>query len=349
MPFLDEFPEISPQHERERMQEVHRLAILDTPPDGAFDKITEIAAKLFSAPISIISVVDHDRIWFKSHRGIDVEEISRSPGLCASAILHDGPWVLTDAAIDARSLTNPLVAGEFGLRFYAGAPLRTKRGHNLGTLCVIDHEPREITDEQIIQLQDLAALVVDQLELRLEAKEAVSEMQASHDRLAEERRALQVLNRTGARVAAELDLEKVVQLVVDAGVELTGAQFGAFFYNVERADGERLMLYSLGGADIADFEKFGMPRPTEVFAPTFRGDGVIRSDDITKDPRYGKNSPHSGMPHGHLPVTSYLAVPVISRSGEVIGGLFFGHGEPGVFSDRSESNGWSRCSSGGSN
>lgn len=318
------------------MQEVQRLAILDTPPDGAFDRITEIAAKLFSAPISIISIVDHDRIWFKSHRGVEVEEIGRSPGLCASAILHDGPWILNNAAEDARSLSNPLVAGEFGLRFYAGAPLRTKQGHNLGTLCVIDHEPREISDEQITQLEDLADLVVDQMELRLEAREAVSEMQVSHDRLAEERHALEVLNRTGARVAAELELTKVVQLVVDAGVELTGAQFGAFFYNVEREDGERLMLYTLAGANIEDFERFGMPRPTEVFAPTFRGEGVIRSQDITKDPRYGKNSPHSGMPEGHLPVRSYLAVPVISRSSEVIGGLFFGHAEPDVFSDRSE-------------
>ncbi|MCA1653361.1 MAG: GAF domain-containing protein [Sphingomicrobium sp.] len=335
MPSLDEFPDLSPHHERDRMQEVQRLAILDTPPDGAFDRITEIAAKLFSVPISIISVVDHDRIWFKSHRGVDVTEIDRSPGLCASAILHDGPWVLTDAAADARSLANPLVAGEFGLRFYAGAPLRTKHGYNLGTLCVIDHEPREITEEQITQLQDLAALVVDQLELRLEAREAVSEMQASHDRLADEQHALEVLNRTGARVAAELELGKVVQLVVDAGVELTGAQFGAFFYNVEREDGERLMLYTLAGADIADFEKFGLPRPTEVFAPTFRGEGVICSQDITKDSRYGKNLPHSGMPPGHLPVRSYLAVPVISRSSEVIGGLFFGHGTPGVFSERS--------------
>jgi signal transduction histidine kinase len=333
---LESFPELVPEDEDRRMAAVRRYDILDTPPDGAFDRITQIAAKLFDVPISIISLVDHDRIWFKSHHGLDVEEIDRAPGLCASAILHDGPWILNDAKYDARSLSNPLVAGEFGLRFYAGVPLRTSDGHNLGTLCVIDHEPRDLTADQVARLGDLAAVVVDQMELRLAARQAVAELRDSHDRLATERHTLEVLNRTGSQAAAELDLQKLVQLVVDAGVDLTGAQFGAFFYNVQRADGERFMLYRLAGAEMSDFEHFGMPRPTRVFAPTFRGEGVIRSPDITKDPRYGKNSPHAGMPEGHLPVKSYLSVPVASRSGQVIGGLIFGHGEPAVFDERSE-------------
>lgn len=147
---------------------------------------------------------------------------------------------------------------------------------------------------------------------------------------------LEVLNRTGAMVAAELDLSRIVQLVVDAGVELTGAQFGAFFYNVVRQDGERMMLYTLSGAKVSDFQHFGMPRATAVFSPTFHGEGVIRSGDITNDPRYGHNDPHRGMPQGHLPVRSYLAVPVTSRSTEVIGGLFFGHAETDMFDARSE-------------
>jgi PAS domain S-box-containing protein len=153
-------------------------------------------------------------------------------------------------------------------------------------------------------------------------------LRLSLEKLNEESHALELLNRTGAQVAAELDLEKVVQLVVDAGVEITGAQFGAFFYNVEREDGERFMLYSLSGAKISDFEHFGMPRATPIFAATFANEGILRSDDITQDARYGKNAPHSGMPAGHLPVRSYLAVPVVSRSGEVVGGLFFGHASP---------------------
>jgi PAS domain S-box-containing protein len=145
-----------------------------------------------------------------------------------------------------------------------------------------------------------------------------------------------VLNQTGQSLAAQLDLDRIVQIVTDAGVQLSGARFGAFFYNVVDETGESLLLYSLSGAERADFDGFGHPRATEVFGPTFNGEGVVRSDDITLDPRYGNNPPHKGMPEGHLPVRSYLAVPVTSRSGEVIGGLFFAHPEPRVFGEESE-------------
>jgi two-component sensor histidine kinase len=167
-----------PANEAERLAAVRRYDILDTPPDGAFDRVTRIAARLFDVPISIVSVVDSDRIWFKSHHGLDAKEIPRSPGLCASAILDSKPWVITDASVDPRSLTNPLVAGEFGLRFYAGAPLRTQDGFNLGTLCVIDHAPRPISQTDIEQLTDLAAIVMDELELRRAAKRELSKKEA---------------------------------------------------------------------------------------------------------------------------------------------------------------------------
>ncbi|WP_181183447.1 MULTISPECIES: GAF domain-containing protein [unclassified Mesorhizobium] len=144
-------------------------------------------------------------------------------------------------------------------------------------------------------------------------------------------RHLQVINATAAAVASELDVNRIVQTVTDVGVELCGAQFGAFFYNVVDEKGDSYMLYTLSGAPRSAFENFPMPRNTAVFEPTFRGAGVVRSDDILKDPRYGKNAPRKGMPEGHLPVRSYLAVPVISRSGEVLGGLFFGHSETGIF------------------
>ena len=154
--------------------------------------------------------------------------------------------------------------------------------------------------------------------------------------LREETHILETLNRAGVVLAAELDLERVVQQVTDAAVELTGAAFGAFFYNVLNEAGESLMLYTLSGAERASFEQFGMPRATAVFHPTFAGEGVVRSDDILADPRYGQSEPHRGMPENHLPVRSYLAVPVASRSGEVLGGLFFGHPDPGRFTARHE-------------
>ena len=164
----------------------------------------------------------------------------------------------------------------------------------------------------------------------------VTERKLEQLALKDEAASLDILNRTGALVASELDQQKMVQAVTDAGVQLTGAQFGAFFYNAITESGERYMLYTVSGAHRSQFDKFPVPRNTPVFAPTFSGAGVIRSGDITKDPRYGAMEPHRGMPPGHLPVRSYLAVPVISRTGEVIGGLFFGHAQPDVFSERDE-------------
>ncbi|WP_052699225.1 PAS domain-containing protein [Hyphomicrobium sp. 99] len=146
-----------------------------------------------------------------------------------------------------------------------------------------------------------------------------------------ETRKLDVLNRTGAAVAAELDVTRIVQIVTDACTDLVGAEFGAFFYNVIDENGESYMLYGLSGVPRESFENFPMPRNTAIFEPTFRGVGTVRSDDILNDPRYGRNAPHYGMPKGHLPVRSYLAVPVTSRSGGVIGGLFFGHGSRAKF------------------
>lgn len=166
---------IIPDNEAERMAAVHRYQILDTPPDGCFDRVAALAARRFDTPIAIISIVDHDRIWFKSHYGLDVEEIGRDPGLCASAILSPHAHVLVDASADPRSLANPLVAGDFGLRFYVGVPLKTSDGFNLGTLCVIDKKPRVVDQDQIDDLTDLASLVVDQLELRLAARTAIEQ------------------------------------------------------------------------------------------------------------------------------------------------------------------------------
>lgn len=159
----------------------------------------------------------------------------------------------------------------------------------------------------------------------------VTERALTEDALRLEKQRLEILNRVGVTIAAELDVGKIVQAVVDVGVELTGAEFGAFFYNVLDDSGESYMLYALSGAPRSAFEKFPMPRNTKVFAPTFNGEGVVRSDDIRRDPRYGHNAPRKGMPDGHLPVCSYLAVPVISRAGNVLGGLFFGHGQPARF------------------
>lgn len=164
--------------EAQRLAAVQRYQILDTPPDGAFDRITAIAARLFQVPIALVTIVDHDRIWFKSRQGVEISEIDRELGLCASTILQEGVYTVTDALSDPRTLTNSLVRGEFGLRFYAAVPLKTGDGYHLGTLCVIDHQPRDISPDETQILTDLAAIVMDEMELRLAARNLVDTTEA---------------------------------------------------------------------------------------------------------------------------------------------------------------------------
>jgi PAS domain S-box-containing protein len=166
-----------------------------------------------------------------------------------------------------------------------------------------------------------------------DARARLAEVEAA---LAEEIRKSQTLARVTEAVASSTGVDEVVQVVIDGARELIGAAFGAFFYNIGDAAGASYMLYRLSGAPPEAFSSFPMPRKTAIFAPTFDGVGPVRSDDITQDPRYGQNTPNRGMPEGHLPVRSYLAIPVITRDGAVLGGLFFGHPEAGRFSPRDE-------------
>jgi PAS domain S-box-containing protein len=164
--------------------------------------------------------------------------------------------------------------------------------------------------------------------------EAERDLLLSRER--EARKTAELLNRVGPLLAAELDREKLVQSVTDIATELVGAEFGSFFHNVANENGESYLLYALSGAPREAFVGLPNPRNTEIFGPTFRGEGILRCDDITCDPRYSQNPPYYGMPEGHFPIRSYLAAPVTSRSGEVLGGLFFGHSSPGKFTERHE-------------
>ena len=166
--------------------------------------------------------------------------------------------------------------------------------------------------------------------------EDITARKAAEAALHEETRMLEVLNETGKTLASKLDLEAVIQAVTDAGRDLSGAAMGAFFYNTVDGRGESFLLHTLSGIPREAFEKFGNPRATPLFGPTFCGEAPIRIDDVLADERYGTMAPYHGMSEGHPPVRSYLSVPVCGRSGEVIGGLFFGHPRPGVFTERSE-------------
>ena len=161
--------------------------------------------------------------------------------------------------------------------------------------------------------------------------------QAARREAEEKTTVLETVSRIGARLSAQTDLTALVQSFTDEATRLAGAQFGAFFYSIVDDKGESYTLYTISGVPRSAFERFPLPRNTDLFGPTFRGERIIRLDDVRQDPHYGRSAPHYGMPSGHLPVTSYFAVPVVSRTGEVIGGLFMGHEKPAMFPERLES------------
>ena len=243
------------------------------------------------------------------------------------ALLRAGTTICIDdvsADPECAAVAGPCLM--LGIHSVVVIPLKDgNRLHGAGFLYK-DHAYRWTDDERTLA-EDLARRTWEALR-RIRAEEA----------LREETRMLELLNRAGSVLASTLDIDTLLQSITDAATELTGAAFGSFFYNGKDVNGDAYLLYTLSGAPREAFEKLGHPRPTAVFAPTFAGGPPVRSDDITKDPRYGRMTPHHGMPKGHLPVRSYLAASVCSRSGEVLGGLFFGHPEPNRFDERTEQN-----------
>ncbi|WP_298400317.1 sensor domain-containing diguanylate cyclase [Sphingobium sp.] len=153
-----------------RIAALRRYQILDTPAEGGFDKITDMVRALVGVPISAVSLIDTNRQWFKSLTGLDVAETPRSVAFCDHAIRQDAPLIIPDACADARFCDNPLVTGDPGIRSYAGVPLRTPEGYNVGSLCAIDTRAREFAPEQMAILQGLAPIVIEQMELRLLAE-----------------------------------------------------------------------------------------------------------------------------------------------------------------------------------
>jgi signal transduction histidine kinase/DNA-binding response OmpR family regulator len=209
-------------------------------------------------------------------------------------------------------------------------------------LGVIEFFSRRLAPPDAAVLRTLAAIgsqvgqFIERKRMEAERNQLLAAEQSARAQLEQEREILEVVNRSGLMLSAELDLERLVQALTDAATDITGAQFGSFFYNLLDDRGGSYMLYTLSGVPREHFSNFPMPRATDLFGPTFRGEGIVRLHDVKQDPRFGKNSPYYGMPKGHLSVTSYLAVPVVSRSGEVLGGLFFGHAEAGIFTERHE-------------
>lgn len=295
----------------------------------ALDRLAGLAIRVLGVPVALVSLVEKDRQVFPGCVGLPApwgirRETPLSHSFCQHVVSTGDPLVIEDARLHPL-LADNLAIPDLGVIAYAGVPLTTPEGKVVGSFCAIDTQPRTWTQWDLDILVDLAAAAATEIELREQVRKA--EIAAT---------TLVTINGVGQLLSAELDFDQLVQAITDAATELTGATFGALFYNEINERGEALVLYALTGAPREAFGSFPHPRATAIFGPTFRGEEVMRINDVRQDPRYGQNPPYSGLPPEHLPVVSYLAVPVISRSGEVLGGLFFGHPEPGIFDLRAE-------------
>lgn len=152
-----------PDDEAQRLETLHALRILDSAPEERFDRLTRMAKRMFGVPISLVSIVDSDRQWFKSRQGLDATETPRAVSFCGHAILGDEVFTVDDASRDDRFHDNPLVTGSPNVRFYAGCPLRVANGHKMGTLCLIDDKPRSLDEEDRLLLEDLAKMAEQEI------------------------------------------------------------------------------------------------------------------------------------------------------------------------------------------
>jgi signal transduction histidine kinase/ActR/RegA family two-component response regulator len=331
--------ELSTDDPAEGLTERERLAALSSDISTALVHGHDLQQTLHRCCEAIVRNLDaaFARIWTLVE-GSDVLKLQASAGMYthldgAHSQVRVGEWKIGWIAQERKPhLTNEVVgdprvsdqewARREGMVAFAGYPLVVE-DRLVGVVAMFAKKP---LSEATLQAMAVSA---DGIALGVERHWAVA---ALH----EQTEVVETINRIGQLLSAELDQQKLVQAVTDAATELTGAEFGSFFYNVYDHQGASYMLYTLSGVPREKFSKFPMPRATALFGPTFRGEATIRLDDVKKDPRYGGSAPYHGMPPGHLPVRSYLAVAVVSRSGEVIGGLFFGHSEPGVFTRRHE-------------
>lgn len=159
-----------PENEHERLKALYDLEILDTQEERVFEGLTSLAAYICKTPMALITLVDSDRQWFKSRYNISETQTSRDVSFCAHAITQDGIFNIPDATMDERFSDNPFVTGEFRLRFYAGSPVTTPEGYKVGTLCVVDQVPRDLSEGQQAALRELSYQVASQLELRRQIK-----------------------------------------------------------------------------------------------------------------------------------------------------------------------------------
>ena len=325
---------------------VARVLAEATTLDDAMPRILGALGTALGASFSTFWIPKDDRLvahstWSADAASKDWEKRSREfrfapgEGLPGRVWKSRGPVWIDDIGAEDLPRKDVLLAG--GIKSGFGFPLVA--GPEICGVLDLFTPSVEPADDHLVEvlraigghLGQFVQLMNTQDRLRQEAttaKEIAKE-------LALERETLAKLNDIGRTISAELDQQRLVQALTDVATQLTGAQIGAFFYHLSDT-GDRYTLFALSGASREAFSRLSMPRNTALFAPTFTGKTPVRLDDVTQDPRYGRNAPNRGVPDGHLPVKSFLAVPVLSRSGATLGAMFFGHEHAAVFNDRSQ-------------
>ena len=316
----------------DRLAALAATGLLDAPEDDRYDRISGLVSAFLDVPVALVSLVDADRQFFASQVGLpDPTAAERqtplSHSFCQHVVATDAPLAVEDARVHPVLRDNGAV-DDLGVVAYLGVPIHAPSGEPLGSLCAIDSRPRTWTADERRAMSALVASVEAEIALQAE----LADRRAAEARARDEADALRTVVGVNAQLAAELDPDRLVQAVVDAGTEITNAAFGAFFYSPGRGEGDAL-LFAVSGAPREAFERFGPVRMTPLFEPSFAGRAVVRADDVRADPRYGRMG---GMPAGHLSVRSYLSVPVLSADREPLGALLFGHPDPAVFDARSE-------------
>lgn len=240
------------------------------------------------------------------------------------------PKLITDIVKEIDFIVSEVQSQAFSLYAQISKELFEKKNKELSE----SHEEAAAMNEELRQSEEELIATNEAL---VEAEDRLLEINRDLElKVFERTQNLKTINDLNSSITQKFNIHDIVQEVTDVATKLAKAEFGAFFYNTFNEQGELLTLYTISGVAIENFSKFPHPRKTQIFAPTFDGTAIVRSDDITQDPRYGQNPPNKGMPAGHLPVRSYMAIPVKSINGEVLGGLFFGHSKPGIFTEESE-------------
>jgi two-component sensor histidine kinase len=323
-----------PWDEAERLTALRRYGILDTPREAEFDDVVRIAAHVCEAPIAVVNLIEDHRQWFKAEIGLGARETPLDVSICAHAILQPGLFVVPDTTKDPRFNCNPLVTSDPHLRFYAGALLETREGLPLGTVCVLDYKPRELTDEQAFTLQALARQVMAHLELRRSATEA-ERQRAEAQRFAEQ---LQALARASLKITAAETLDATIREVGDAAREIVGAHQSVV--SLTHGDNWSQAISAVSLSDkYAPFRDYAeAPDGSGIYALVCETNQPIRltQAELEAHPRWRGFGDHKT---DHPPMRGWLAAPLVGQNGQNLGliqlsdksdGTDFGEGDEAV-------------------